>query len=110
MSAHHIEFRAFRGSQRSAVYRSHIVDRISFRRIVVAAVGEQLPTLSRLAGEENQTLDAPEARQIATEITQLRSAAVLLDLDQDLAAIAGVANWCGRARGTAWLTVKWSDE
>ncbi|HEV8460954.1 MAG TPA: hypothetical protein VGQ38_09620 [Gaiellaceae bacterium] len=105
-----VEVRAFRGTHRSAVYRSHSIERIALRRIVAVAIGERLPTLGQLSNEESLTFDAPEARRIAAEITQLRSAALLLDLDQDLAAIARVANWCGHARGTAWLTVRQLEE
>ncbi len=108
--SHRIEFRAFRGTHRSAVYRSHAIERVTLRRIVLAALGERLPTLAQLSTEEDVTFDATAARRIATEITELRSAAVLLDLDHDLAAIAGVANWCGHARGTAWLIIREVEE
>ena len=92
------------------MYRSHSIERIALRRIVAVAIGEGLRTLAQLSSEESLTFDASAARQMAAEITQLRSAALLFDLDHDLAAIARVANWCGHARGTAWLTVRQVEE
>ena len=102
-----VEFRAFRGTHRSAVYRSHVTVNAAFDRIVEAATAELLPTVTHLVIGE--TYDPRAARRIATEITQLRSAVVLLDLDSDLSAIARVANWCAHARGEAWLTVRAVD-
>lgn len=101
-----VEFRAFRGTHRSAVYRSHAIDRAALGRIVDAATAELLPTVSHIVIEGTSRYDPRAARRIATEITQLRSAVVLLDLDHDLAAIARVANWCAHARETAWLTIR----
>jgi len=98
-----VEFRAFRGTRRSSVYRSHTVDGAVFRRIVDAAAAEGLDEVAQLAPASE--LDGPAARRIALELTQLRSAALIVDLDGDLAALAAVANWCARARGNAWLTV-----
>jgi hypothetical protein len=98
-----IEFRAFRGTRRSSVYRSHAIADGAFRRIVDASAVERLPALQRL--EAGAELDAANARGLAAELTQLRSSAALVDLDSDLAAIAAVANWCAHARGSAWLTV-----
>ncbi len=99
-----VEFRAFRGTRRSSVYRSHRIDGETFRRIVEASSAEGLAALRQLAPDSE--LDAVEARQVAAELTRLRSSAVVVDLDSDLAAIAAVANWCARARGSAWLTVQ----
>jgi hypothetical protein len=101
-----VEFRAFRGTRRSSVYRAHTVETSAFRRIVEAAAAERLAELPRLASPAAAELDAAAARRIATELTQLRSAAVVVDLDRDLAAIAAVANWCAHGRGRAWLTVQ----
>jgi hypothetical protein len=102
-----VELRAFRGTHRSAVYRAYEVEHEAFRRIVGAAGSELLPTVSRL--EPDETFDARAARRIATELTQLRSTAALVELDGDLAALAEVANWCAHARGDAWLMVRRLD-
>ena len=100
-----VEFRAFRGTRRSSVYRSHAVGSGAFTRIVDASADAGLASLQRLAPIAE--LDAAEAHQLATELTHLRSSAVLLDLDADLAAIAAVASWCAHARSGAWMTVQW---
>ena len=43
-----VEFRAFRGTRRSSVYRSHRIDGETFRRIVVASSAEGLAALRQL--------------------------------------------------------------
>ena len=100
-----VEFRAFRGTRRSSVYRSHALDGGAFSRIVDAAAAAGLAALQHLAPIAE--LNAAEAHQLAAELTQLRSSAALVDLDSDLAAIAALASWCARARRSAWMTVQW---
>jgi hypothetical protein len=46
-----------------------------------------------------------EARRLAAELSELRVGAELLDLDDDLTALAELARFCARARERAWLTL-----
>ena len=100
-----VEFRAFRGSQRSSVYRSHVVAASALMRIVQIAAQEHLPLLGQLEVGQRLELEPGPARQLAQEVGRLRSRAVLLELDADLTGIAEVANWCARSREKAWLIV-----
>ena len=100
-----IEFRAFRGTQRSSVYRSYEVDLDVFERILGAARREGQPGLAALRVEGSADLEPAVARQLAAELAQLRASAVLLDLDPVLVALAEVANWCARSREKAWLRI-----
>lgn len=101
-----VEFRAFRGTQRSAVYRSHVVAAPAAGRIVSAASQEGLPVLAQLQTDRASELEPAAARLLANELSELRSRALLLDLDSDLIALAEVANWCARSRERAWLRVE----
>jgi hypothetical protein len=67
-----------------------------------AARGMGLALLPSLAPGE---LDKRDARRLADELTRLRTSAALLELDDDLTAMAAVANWCARATGPAWLRI-----
>jgi hypothetical protein len=98
--------RAFRGTRRSSVYREHALAQSAFDRIVAAAIGEGLDVLPSLAEAGAQELDKQAARSLAEEVGRLRVAAVLLELDDDLTAMAAVANWCARASDDAWLRVE----
>ena len=100
-----VEFRAFRGTQRSSVYRSYKVDLDVFERIVGAARREGQTGLAALRVEGSADLEPAVARQLAAELTQLRARAVLPDLDRELVALAEVANWCARSREKAWLRI-----
>ena len=100
-----VEFRALRGSRRSAVYRTHVVEAGSLNRIVQAAAQKRLAQLGQLRGVRPMQLEPPAARDLANELTRLRADAVLPDLDADLVALAEVANWCGRSRERASLRV-----
>jgi hypothetical protein len=91
-----VELRAFRGTRRSSTYRVHGVATEHGARLA-----ELVPTL-RLDAE----IDKAGARQLADELTALRAGAVALELDDDLTALAEVANWCARARGRSWLQVR----
>jgi hypothetical protein len=84
------------------VYRAHVLADRDVQRVREAARGLGLPLLPSLAPGE---LDKPEARRLADELTRLRTSAALLELDDELTALAAVANWCGRASGRAWLRV-----
>lgn len=100
-----VEFRAFRGTQRSSVYRAHVVEAKVLRRIVEAAAKERLAVLGQIEIAQPRELEPAAARQLAGELTRLRSHAVLPELDRELTAIAEVANWCARSREKAWLRV-----
>ena len=100
-----VEFRAFRGSQRSSVYRSYTVSLDLFERVVGVARREGLTGLATLSVEGSAELEPAVARQLAAELTQLRGGAVLLDVDLELVALAEVANWCARGREGAWLRI-----
>ena len=91
-----LEVRAFRGTRRSSTYRSYAVtaDRAGRLRALT-------PSL-----REDAEFDKRGARQLADELTALRASATALELDDDLTALAEVANWCARARGRAWLQVR----
>jgi hypothetical protein len=95
-----VELRAFRGTRRSSVYRAHALRAADATRVRGAAAQLGLPLLASLAPGE---LDKREARRLADELTRLRASARLLELDDDLTAMAAVANWCARASGPAWL-------
>jgi hypothetical protein len=85
-----VAIRAFRGTRRSSVYREHVLDGAAFERI---------------AAGWPQEFDKAGARRLAEELTALRASAVMLDLDDDLTAIAELARWCSRATGDAWLRI-----
>jgi hypothetical protein len=101
-----VELRAFRGTRRSSVYRSHTLTRQALERIVEAARAEGLPELGGLDPARQHELGKREARRVAEEASQLRASARLLDLDGDLTATAEVANWCARAAERSWLRVQ----
>ena len=91
-----LELRAFRGTRRSSTYRAHTVpaDRAARLRALASTLGAEAE------------LDKRAARQLADELTAFRANGVALDLDDDLTALAEVANWCARARGRAWLQIR----
>ena len=101
-----VEFRAFRGSRRSSVYRSHTLTDAALARIVDVAARERLPALSSLGEPGPHDVDKRDARRFADEATSIRAAATLLELDEDLTALAEVANWCARSREDAWLRIE----
>jgi hypothetical protein len=97
-----LELRAFRGTRRSSVYRAHALPTRTVTRIRRAAGGLDLPLLAALEPGE---LDKRDARRLGDELSRLRTSATLLELDDELAALAAVANWCARASGRAWLRI-----
>ena len=100
-----VEFRAFRGTQRSSLYRSHVIAATALARVVRTASQERLPLVARLQTNDATELEPTAARLLASELNELRSRALLLDLDADLVALAEVANWCARSREKAWLRI-----
>ena len=98
--------RAFRGTRRSSVYREHVVPGGAFDRILSAAVAADLPLLSALGGSVPHELDKHSSRRLADEVSRLRVAATVLELDSDLVALAALASWCARATEDAWLRVE----
>jgi hypothetical protein len=88
--------RAFRGTRRSSIYREYVLaDEVLDQ--ILAAAGR-----SGLTGE----LDQDEARRLAEELDGVRASAALLELDDELTAIAELARWCGRAADEAWLRIE----
>jgi hypothetical protein len=104
--AERVEFRAFRGSRRSSVYREHVLTQEALVRILEVAEREGLTLLASLDQYGPHELDKPDARRLAHEATRIRRAAALPQLDVDLTAIAEVANWCAHARGDSWLRIE----
>jgi hypothetical protein len=86
-----VAIRAFRGTRRSSVYREHVLDEAAYERMAAGWPRE---------------LDKAGARRLAEELTALRASAALLDLDDDLTAIAELARWCARAGGDGWLRIE----
>lgn len=84
------------------MYRSHALAESDASRVREAARALGLALLSSLAPGE---LDKREARRLTDELTRLRASAALLELDDELTALAAVANWCARTGGRAWLQV-----
>ena len=100
-----VTFRAFRGTRRSSVYREHELPAAAFERLRRVAEREGMPVLTSLGREPGVELDRGAARRLAAEVSQIRTRALLLDLDDELTAVAEVANWCARAGGSSWLRV-----
>jgi hypothetical protein len=100
-----VEFRAFRGTQRSAVYRSHVADARAVSRVVRTAARERLRLLGQLQTDRSTDLEPAAARLLASELSELRARGLLLDLDADVVALAEVASWCARSRERAWLRI-----
>src|SRR5207248_11377788 len=92
-----VEIRAFRGSRRTSVYREHVLSERAFAQILAAGERKELALLSSLDQYGPHELDKRKAAQLADEATSIRTSGELLDLDDDLTAIAGVAPRCGPA-------------
>ena len=76
-----------------------------FERILAAGAARGLSLLASLEPRGPHELKKADAKRLADETTDVRSAADLPDLDHDLVAIAELARWCSRAPGEAWLTI-----
>jgi hypothetical protein len=101
-----VEIRAFRGTRRSSVYREHLLTEAAFVRVLQVAKQEGLTLLASLDQYGPHELDQANARRLADEATRMRASAALPELDDDLTAIAEVANWCWRATGNSWLKIE----
>ena len=86
-------------------YREHVVSGEVFLRILAAGKRRELVALGSLDSIGARELDKREARRLADEVGVLRKSSELPDLDSDLTAFAGVARWCARASGKAWLRI-----
>jgi hypothetical protein len=100
-----VTIRAFRGTRRTSVYRDHVVNGLSFARIVEAGEQRGLSLLASLGRYTRRELDKQGARRLADELTRLRASGELIELDHELVAATEVASWCSRARGRSWLHV-----
>ena len=101
-----VELRAFRGSRRASVYRSHAVSGAAFARILESGASYELALLASLGRTGPHELDKESARQLAAEANEIRKSGELLDLDGDLVAIAELARWCARAPTRSWMTIE----
>src|SRR5947207_14728010 len=99
------ELRAFRGTRRASVYRDHALPAHDLARIADAARRGGLAVLASLDAPAPgpHELDKSQARDAAHEATTVRLTGELLDLDDQLMAIADLCRWCARAPGEAWL-------
>jgi hypothetical protein len=101
-----VKFRAFRGTRRASVYREHAVSERVFLRIIAVGGERALPLLSSLSPDSPHVLDKTRSQQLGDELGHIRRGGELPDLDRDLTAIAEVARWCARARGSAWMRIE----
>jgi hypothetical protein len=104
-----VEVRAFRGTRRSSVYRSHLLSAKAFARIRAAGERKGFPLLSCLSSlgqSGHHDLNKKGAREMADEATSIRSSGDLPELDDDLTAIAEVARWCARASDDSWMKIE----
>jgi hypothetical protein len=99
-----IEARAFRGTRKASVYRGHVLDADNLDRIAEAGRRAGFDLVASLAAVPSE-VGKEDARALAVELSELRVGAELLDLDDDLAALAELARFCARTRGGAWLTL-----
>ncbi|HEY6836816.1 MAG TPA: hypothetical protein VI142_10265 [Gaiellaceae bacterium] len=101
-----VEIRAFRGTRQASVYQELVLRESSFVRIVLAAGRQRLRTLGSLDQHGTHELDKAQAQGVAEEVTQLRSSGELIDVDDDLTALAELSRWCAHAREDAWLKIQ----
>lgn len=99
-----VEARAFRGARKKSVYRSHPLGHRELVRIAGAGRERGFALVAALSALPHE-LDKEGAGRLAIELSDLRRSGVILDLDDDLTALAELARFCARARGGAWLTV-----
>ena len=99
-----VEARAFRGTRKKSVYRSHALGHRALVRIAGAGAQSGLALVATLAALPCE-VEKDNAAQLAAELSELRQGGTLLDLDDDLTAVAELARFCARARGGAWLTL-----
>ncbi len=101
-----VEIRAFRGSRRASVYRKYVLSERAFAQILAAGERKELALLSSLDQYGHHELDKRKAAQLADEATRIRTSGELLDLDEDLTAIAEVARWCAHAADDSWMKIE----
>ena len=76
-----------------------------FGRLLKVGGHQVLPVLASLSGPGTQELSKRRARELADELTRIRRSGELVDLDDEVAALATLARWCARATGDAWMTI-----
>lgn len=101
-----VEVRAFRGPRQASVYQELVVTGSTFVRILVAAEQHRLPVLGSLDQYGPHELGKAHARDLAAEVTVLRSSGELTDVDDALTSLAELARWCAHAREGAWLRIQ----
>jgi hypothetical protein len=101
-----VEVRAFRGTRKASVYREHVLVEAAFVRILEVADREGLTLLQSLDQFGPHELGKADARRLANEATSIRASGVLPELDDELTALAEVANWCARATDNSWLRIE----
>jgi hypothetical protein len=101
-----VEIRAFRGTRKASVYRDYVLRKKTFALILAAADEEGLALLSSLDAFGPHELDKAASMELAEQLTQLRSSGAVVDIDDDLVAVAEVARWCARAGEDAWLRIE----
>jgi hypothetical protein len=99
-----VEARAFRGTRKKSVYRSHPLGYRDLVRIATAGEHSNLPLVAALAALPCE-VEKADAERLAAELSELRRSGSLLDLDDDLTSLAELERFCARARAGAWLTV-----
>jgi hypothetical protein len=103
-----VEIRAFRGPRKASVYRDHVLREGTFARILTAADKERFALLSSLGQPGPHELDKAASMRLAEQLNQLRASGALVDIDDDLVAVAEVARWCAHAGEEAWLRIEGS--
>lgn len=98
-----VQARAFRGTRKKSVYRDHLLEADDLVRIVDAGARGRLELVASLSVPCEVEKD--DTGRLAAELSELRVGAELLDLDDNLTALAELARFCARARGGAWLTL-----
>ena len=99
-----VEARAFRGTRKKSVYRSHPLPADSVARIASAGRGSGLALVASLDSADVQ-VQKEDARRLADELSELRLGVQLLDLDEDIVVLAELARFCARSRRGSWLTL-----
>ena len=101
-----VQIRAFRGTRRSSVYREHLLPQKAFVEILAVGKRDGLAALASLDRRGPHELDKQNAHRVPDEVGRLRAGGELVELDEDLAAIAELARWCARASAAAWMKIE----
>jgi hypothetical protein len=96
-----VEIRAFRGTERSSVYRECVVPIELFRRLLATGKSRRLRSLSALDPYGPHKLDREHAKQFAEDV------AVVQDTVNEprFAEIVAVARWCAHSTAKSWLRI-----